>query len=175
VNFHGWGGLNSESYLESSAEGLFVYINTMTAFLPWIIGVVFWVAAADKPPALLRVHLQAPEGAKGQASIPVTLFDPAETIAIRSLPEVTEKDIRRVQRRLDGTSMVEFNDFGRTKLEVATSTSRGLILVVIVNSRVVYAPLIDTVINKGALVLPAGAISEPEEVAFNQQADKQKK
>lgn len=143
--------------------------------LPWILGFVIWVGAAEKPPALLRVHLQAPEGAKGQSSIPVTLFDPAETIAIRSIPEVTEKDIRKVQKRLDGTSLVQLDDFGRTKLEVATSTSRGLILVVIVNSRVVYAPLIDTVISKGAFILPAGAISDQEEAAFNQQVGKLKK
>jgi hypothetical protein len=146
----------------------------MLKIFPCLVGLMFWIAAAEKPPALLRVHLQAPEGAKGQVSIPVTLFDPAETIAIRSLPEVTEKDIRRVQTRLDGTSMVEFNDFGRTKLEVATSTSRGLILVVIVNSRVVYAPMIDMAISKGALILPAGAISGPEEVAFNEQANKKR-
>lgn len=143
--------------------------------LPWILGFVFWMGAAEKPPALLRVHLQAPEGAKGQSSIPVTLFDPAETIAIRSLAEVTEKDVRKVQKRLDGTTLVQLDDFGRTKLEVATSTSRGLILVVIVNSRVVYAPLIDTVISKGAFILPAGAISDQEEAAFNQQAGKLKK
>jgi len=144
-------------------------------FFPLILGFFVWVGAAEKPPALLRVHLQAPEGAKGQSSIPVTLFDPAETIAIRSIPEVTEKDIRKVQKRLDATSLVQFDEFGRTKLEVATSTSRGLILVVIVNSRVVYAPLIDSVISKGALILPAGAISDLEETTFNQQAEKPKK
>jgi len=147
----------------------------MVRIFPWLVGLMFWIGAAEKPPALLRVHLQAPEGAKGQSSIPVTLFDPAETIAIRSLPEVTEKDIRGVQSRLDGTTVVEFDDFGRTKLDVATSTSRGLILVVIVNSRVVYAPLIDTTVSAGVLVLPAGAISGQEQAAFNQQAAKQKK
>jgi hypothetical protein len=132
--------------------------------LPFVMGLVLWMGAAQKPPVLLRVHLQAPEGAKGQVSVPVTLFQPNETIAIQNLPEVTEKEIRKISTRVDGTILVEFNDFGRTKLEVATSTGRGLILVVLVNGRVVYAPRIDTVITNGAILLPAGSVT-PEEIA----------
>jgi hypothetical protein len=113
---------------------------------------------------LFRVHLQAPEGAKGQVSVPVTLFNPAETISIQTIPEVSEKEVRKVSTRLDGSILVEFTDFGQTKLEVGTSTGRGLILVVIVNGRVVYAPRIDTVLTNGCLLLPAGSIN-PEEMA----------
>ena len=51
--------------------------------LPVLVGLVVWMGAAEKPPVLLRVHLQAPEGARGQASVPVTLFQPNETIAIQ--------------------------------------------------------------------------------------------
>ena len=129
---------------------------------PFLVGLFLWVGAAEKPPVLLRVHLQAPEGAKGQVSVPVTLFQPNETIAIQSLPEVTEKEIRRISTRVDGTVLVEFNDFGKTKLEVATSTGRGFILVVLVNGRVVYAPRIDTVITNGSLLLPPGSILPAE-------------
>ena len=131
--------------------------------LPFVLGLVLWMGAAQKPPVLLRVHLQAPEGAKGQVSVPVTHFQPNETIAIQNLPEVTEKEIRKISTRVDGTILVEFNDFGRTKLEVATSTGRGLILVVLVNGRVVYAPRIDTVITNGAILVPAGSVT-PEEI-----------
>jgi hypothetical protein len=113
---------------------------------------------------LFRVHLQAPEGAKGQVSVPVTLFNPAETISIQTIPEVSEKEVRKVSTRLDGSILVEFTDFGQTKLEVGTSTGRGVILVVIVNGRVVYAPRIDTVLTNGCLLLPAGSIN-PEEMA----------
>ncbi|NBT48462.1 MAG: hypothetical protein EBT07_11735 [Actinobacteria bacterium] len=120
-----------------------------------LVGLVVWVGAAQKPPVLIRVHLQAPEGAKGQVSVPVTLFQPNETIAIQNLPEVTEKEIRRISTRTDGTILVEFNDFGKTKLEVGTSTGRGLILVV---------PRIDTVITNGAILLPPGSVT-PEEIA----------
>ena len=86
------------------------------------------MGAAEKPPVLLRVHLQAPEGAKGMVTVPVTLLNPPETIAIRNIPEVSEKEIRRVRTLADGTVVVEFDDFGKTKLEVATNTGRGLIL-----------------------------------------------
>ena len=139
-------------------------MNSARNVLPLLAGLLIWIGAAPKPPVLLRVHLQAPEGAKGQVSVPVTLFNPAETISIQTIPEVSEKEVRKVSTRLDGSILVEFTDFGQTKLEVGTSTGRGLILVVIVNGRVVYAPRIDTVLTNGCLLLPAGSIT-PEEMA----------
>ena len=65
---------------------------------------------------------------------------------------------------------MEFNDFGRTKLEVATSTGRGFILVVLVNGRVVYAPRIDTVITNGSLLLPPWSILPAEIEQVNGEA-----
>lgn len=139
----------------------------MPRFVPWIFGLILWIGAAEKPPVLLRVHLQAPEGAKGMVTVPVTLLNPPETIAIRNLPELSEKEIRQVRTLADGTVVVEFDDFGKTKLEVATNTGRGLILVVIVNGRVVYAPTIDTNLTRGALALPAGSVLPEEIQALN--------
>ncbi len=143
-------------------------------FLILIVGYALWMGAAEKPPFLLRVHLQATEGAKGMISTAVTLFQPNETIAIQSLPEVTEKEIRKVSTRADGTVLVEFNDFGRTKLEVATSTGRGMILVVLVNGRVVYAPRVDTVITNGSILLPLGAVTPEEILQVNGEVEKLK-
>ena len=141
-------------------------------FLPFLVGLVLWMGAAEKPPFLLRIHLQATEGAKGSTSSLITLYQPDETIAIQSLPEVTEKEILKVSTRVDGTVLVEFNDFGRTKLEVGTSTGRGNILIVLVNGRVVYAPRIDTVITNGSILLPPGSVT-PEEIAqVNSQVEK---
>jgi hypothetical protein len=97
----------------------------------------------------------------------VTLFNPAETISIQTIPEVSEKEVRKVSTRVDGSILVEFTDFGQTKLEVGTSTGRGLILVVIVNGRVVYAPRIDTVLTNGCLLLPAGSITLEEMAQIN--------
>ena len=142
--------------------------------LPFLVGLVVWMGAAEKPPFLLRVHLQAPEGAKGMVSVPVTLFQPNETIAIQSLSEVSEKEIRKVSTRADGTVLVDFNDFGRTKLEVGTSTGRGFILVVLVNGRVVYAPRIDTVITNGSILLPPGSITPDEILQVNAEVEKSK-
>ena len=139
----------------------------MTRALPWLLGLILWMGAAEKPPVLLRVHLQAPEGAKGMVTVPVTLLNPQETIAIRNLPELSEKEIRQIRTLVDGTVVVEFDDFGKTKLEVATNTGRGLILVVIVNGRVVYAPTIDTNLTRGTLALPAGSILPEEIKALN--------
>jgi len=140
----------------------------------WILGLILWIGAAEKPPVLLRVHLQAPEGAKGTVTVPVTLLNPPETIAIRNIPEVSEKDIQSVRSMADGTVVVEFDDFGKTKLEVATNTGRGLILVVIVNGRVVYAPRIDTNLTRGALALPAGSIFPLEIEALNDARNKER-
>jgi len=139
-----------------------------------LIGLLFWIGATPKPPVLIRVHLQATEGAKGMISVPVTLFSPSETIAIQNVPEVSEKEIQSISRREDGTVLVQFNDFGATKLEVATSTGRGSILVVIVNGRVVYAPRIDTVITRGCLLLPPGSITPEEEAQVNGDMRKEK-
>ena len=91
----------------------------MIRIVPFLVGLVLWTGAAEKPPVLLRVHLQAPEGAKGMVTVPVTLLNPPETIAIRNIPEVSEKDIKNVRSMADGTVVVEFDDFGKTKLEVA--------------------------------------------------------
>lgn len=146
----------------------------MKHFFPWILGLVLWTGAAEKPPVLLRVHLQAPEGAKGMVTVPVTLLNPSETIAIRNIPEVSEKDVQRVRVLSDGTAVVEFDDFGKTKLEVATNTGRGLIMVVILNGRVVYAPLIDTSLTRGALALPVGAIFPEEIQALNDARNKER-
>lgn len=143
-------------------------------FLLLVVGYALWIGAAQKPPFLLRIHLQATEGAKGMVSVPVTLFQPNETIAIQSLPEVTEKEIRKVSTRMDGTVLVEFDDFGRTKLEVGTSTGRGMILVVLVNGRVVYAPRIDTVITNGSILLPPGSITPDEILQVNGEVEKAK-
>ena len=142
-------------------------MNNARRFLPILAGLLVWIGAAPKPPGLFRVHLQAPEGAKGQVSVPVTLFNPSETISIQTIPEVSEKEVRKVSTRLDGSILVEFTDFGQTKLEVGTSTGRGLILVVIVNGRVVYAPRIDTVLTNGCLLLPAGSITLEEMAQIN--------
>ena len=144
----------------------------MMRVLPWMLGWLLWIGAAEKPPVLLRVHLQAPEGAKGMVTVPVTLLNPPETIAIRNIPELSEKDIRQVRTLTDGTVVVEFDDFGKTKLEVATNTGRGFILVVIVNGRVVYAPTIDTNLTQGALALPAGAIFPEEIQSLNDEKNK---
>jgi hypothetical protein len=139
-----------------------------------LVGALLWMGAAEKPPVLIRVHLQAPEGAKGDVSVSVSLFNPPEKIAIQSLPELSEKDIRKVSTRTDGTILLEFDDFGKTKLEVATNTGRGLIMVVIVNGRVVYAPRIDTVLSMGCLLLPAGSISPDEIVNLNDAQNKER-
>jgi hypothetical protein len=73
---------------------------------------------------------------------------------------------------VDGTILVDFNDFGRTKLEAGTSTGRGFILVVLVNGRVVYAPRIDTVITNGSILLPPGSITPDEIAQVNGQVEK---
>ena len=142
-------------------------MKAVRRLLPLLAGLFVLLGATPKPPLLFRVHLQAPEGSKGQVSVPVTLFNPSQTISIQSLPEVSEKEIRKVSTRVDGSILVEFTDFGQTKLEVGTSTGRGLIMVVIVNGRVVYAPRIDTVLVNGCLLLPAGSITLEEMAQIN--------
>ena len=147
----------------------------MGRVLALLVGAWFWIGAAEKPPVLLRVHLQAPEGAKGMVTVPMTLLNPPATIAIRNIPEVSEKEIRKIQSLPDGTVVVEFDDFGKTKLAVATNTGRGLILVVIVNGRVVYAPRVDTILNQGCLLLPPGSLTPEEILRANEEIGKNRR
>ena len=142
------------------------------AIFTLLAGMLFWMGAAEKPPVLIRVHLQALEGAKGEVSVPIELFNPPEKVAIQSLPEVSEKDLQKVSVRSDGTVLLEFDDFGRTKLDVATSTGQGSILVVIVNGRVVYAPRVDTILNQGCLLLPPGSLTPEEILRANEEIGK---
>ena len=171
---HRRGKIKRPFRMKNRARSDYDYRMKMTRFFPWLAGFVFWLGAAEKPPVLLRVHLQAPEGAKGTVTVPVTLLNPPETIAIRNIPEVSERDIKSVRALADGTVVVEFDDFGKTKLEVATNTGRGLILVVIVNGRVVYAPNIDISLANGRLALPAGAVFPEEIQALNEERNREK-
>lgn len=134
-----------------------------------LVGWILWVGAAEKPPLLFRIHLQAPEGVKGMVTVPVNLFNPPETIAIRNIPEVSERDLLGAKLLADGTILIQLSDFGKTKLEVATSSGRGLILVVIVNGRVVYAPLIDVPLTQGKIALPSGSLLPQEIESMNEQ------
>ena len=84
------------------------------------------MGAAEKPPFLLRIHLQATEGAKGSTSALITLYQPDETIAIQSLPEVTEKEILKVSTRVDGTVLVEFSLRSLQKLRLGFRVKRLL-------------------------------------------------
>lgn len=140
----------------------------MPRILLLMVGWLLWIGAAEKPPLLFRIHLQAPEGVKGMVTVPVNLFNPPETIAIRNIPEVSERDLLGAKLLADGTILVQLNDFGKTKLEVATSSGRGLILVVIVNGRVVYAPLIDVPLTQGKIALPSGSLLPQEIDSMNE-------
>jgi len=144
--------------MKNAMPAIFLGVRSAT----WLAAAALWCGMADRPPTMMRVHLQAQEGAQGQTSLPVQLFQPQETVSIRAIPALSEKDVRQVTVRSDASVLVEFDAFGQAKLEAATSTGRGLILVVIVNTRVVYAPVIDTVLTQGTLLLPAGAMTQAE-------------
>lgn len=127
-------------------------------------------AGASRPKTMLRVHVQTTvQGAPGTQSLPVTIINPTRQIMVRALPEVTERDIDRVESTEADSGLalrITFNEHGRTVLNTVTLENQGKIMVVFLNGRAIYAPVIDKVIADGVLIIPRGVA--PEEVPLLQ-------
>lgn len=126
-----------------------------------IIGWFIFVGGSEMPPPMLRFHVQASPKLGKEKVVPVTLVDPAAMIYIRKYPDLSERDIQSLDMLDKGRVLVTFNEAGRLRFEEMTRANSEIIMVVICNGRVIYAPLIDTVIGDGKLLLPKG-ISEDE-------------
>lgn len=111
-------------------------------------------AGHSGPKLLFRIHVQTTgQGLSDQEAIPITLTHPNENILVRALPEITENDILTVQEEASGTRFY-FNHEGKVALDVFTAQNQGRAMVVLLNSEVIYAPIIDEEITTGQLLIP---------------------
>ncbi len=113
-------------------------------------------AGGHKPPMVtLRVNIQtAGQGLSEQLALPIALPKTGETILIRSTAEVSEKNLRNIELRPDGSTVLTFDHQGRINLSTATGTNQGRYMVISIDGVVMYAPLIDIQIDDGVLILP---------------------
>jgi hypothetical protein len=124
------------------------------------------LAGAPKPTVSWRVHVQvAGEGLPRSQALPLVLNKPAEQIYIKTLPELSERDIFDVRAfpAEDSLGMVvKLSPHGTHVLNSATFQNHGRILVVFLNGRVIYSPVIDRHITNGELLIPRGVF--PKEI-----------
>ena len=124
------------------------------------------VAGAPKPKVTWRVHLQvAGDGMPRSQAIPLILTKPPEQIFIKAISELSERDIFDVRGFPANDSfgmVVRLNPHGTHVLDSITLQNQGQIMVVFLNGRIVYSPVIDQRIPNGELVIPRGIM--PDEI-----------
>ena len=127
------------------------------------------VAGSSRPKISFRVHVQTSgNDFSNKQAFPVQLMRPMETVTLNAIPELTEADIVHIDSwpsddQNQGLAVkLQFNPHGVNALSNMTIQDEGRVMVVFINGRVVYAPLIDTVLNNGQLTIPRGVL--PDEV-----------
>ncbi len=122
-------------------------------------GSLLW-AGSSKPSGGLRIHLQiAGEMQTTSQSASVVLEGPEEVITVSVIPNLSESHIESVQSLQNGESMgmiITFNQLGKTLLNNLTLEGQGRVMVIYLNDRIIYSPVIDSVIGNGVLVIPSG-------------------
>jgi preprotein translocase subunit SecD len=124
----------------------------------WITsGTLVW-GGSSPPPLAFRIHVQiAPEGLPQTQIVPVMLDSPPERIYVKRYAEISEKDLASVAARTIGGQpglICQFTQHGQTVMIALTSQYQGQIMVVFLNGRVLFAPIIDTNVNNGQLFIP---------------------
>jgi hypothetical protein len=111
--------------------------------------------AGHSPPRIfLRVHVQTTgEGLSAMEATTIKIPPNGEEIMIRTLPEVTEKNLVGVAQDDSGLHLT-FDHVGQVNLNAVTAQNQGRILVVLIDGFVIYAPLIDEQISNGRLDIP---------------------
>lgn len=119
-----------------------------------------WMAGSDRPPIMVRFHLQASQTESKENVIPVTLANPPQVIYMRKRPEITEADIQSAKMLPGGHVLFVFVPTVKEQLEAFTRANPGAILIVMVNGRVVYAPVIDVALTEGHFIIPENVSAE---------------
>jgi hypothetical protein len=118
--------------------------------------------AGSKPPqVILRVYIQTDAQQSGsQRTLPVQLTDPDQLIYINAIPEATERDLVGidVEQGEHGQigALLHFNAHAALALDTSTMQADGKILVVMLDGRIIYTPMIDTTVKRGELLVPRG-------------------
>lgn len=133
-------------------------------------------AGGGKPKVALRIHLESSGALPSDKIVNVVLEKPHKTISITPIPELSELNVIEVEAysNMPDSALITFNTRGIQVLNVATRTNRGKHLVVFINGRVVYAPLIDTTLPNGKLLIPNN-VTEQELLELQKWAKRNRK
>lgn len=140
------------------------------ALLVLVVALV-WMGGSDRPPVMVRFYLQASQSESPENVVPVTLANPPQVIYMRKHPEITEKDIASARMLPGGHVLLTFVPTVKAQLEALTRGNVGAILVVLVDGRVVYAPVIDVALTEGKFIIPEN-VSDQEVAAIDRFAKK---
>ncbi len=129
--------------------------------------------AESKPPQVfLRIYTQTDANGSPNSIIPIQLTQPDDQIYVSAIPEASEKDLLGITAApgAAGGAILHFNEHAGMNLDAATSQGDGKIMVVVLDGRVIYSPMIDTTI-KNDLLIPRGIL--PQEFSLLQAVAKQ--
>ncbi|MDE1169652.1 MAG: hypothetical protein PW734_00340 [Verrucomicrobium sp.] len=138
---------------------------------------VWWLAAfapawaGAKPPSVsLRICLETEGAGSSNQSVPVQLQNPDQTVYVNPAPEASERDLVGAEAYSgpggEQGALLHFNRHAAIALSSATMQHEGKILVVFLDGRIVYAPVIDAALSSGDFLIPRGVL--PEEIALLQ-------
>ncbi len=120
---------------------------------------------APAPTVSLRICVQVDAQSGATASrqtVPVRLSDPDQIIYIHAQPEVSEGDLTGVEPYVaiagQNGAILHFTPHAAINLNAATQQNDGRILVVILDNRVVYSPVIDGAIPGTDFIIPRGVL-----------------
>src|ERR1043165_7270136 len=105
------------------------------------------LAGGSPPKIVVRVHVEnVAKELKGRQTFMVQLPDPPEALSVVATPEASERDVINVVGKPTSNgygAYIYFNRKAAVNLSATTAQNAGRVLVVVINNRVVYAPVID--------------------------------
>ena len=151
--------------------------NSQTMRFLWLLWVGLFLgmgtalqAGAPAPQLSLRILVQSNQIANSAQTVAVPLTDPEETIYVNAIPEASEKDLIGVEPYNgpagETGATLHFTSHAGLSFNADTMQNQGRILVVVLNGRVVYSPIIDSVISGGDFLIPHGV--SPQDMALLQ-------
>lgn len=112
-------------------------------------------AGHSPPKVFLRIYVQSSgEGMSDTQVTHIALPPNGETIMIRALPEVTERELIGAQPDASGAVHLQFNHQGQVVISAFTAQNQNRIMVVMLDGYIQYAPVIDEQITNGEIILP---------------------
>lgn len=122
-------------------------------------------AGAPAPKVTLRlcVQVDAQSGAtESKQTVPVRLVNPDQVIYINAMPEASEHDLVGIEPYSgvagESGAILHFSRHAAISLNNATVQNQGRILVVLLDGRPVYTPVIDGPLTTGDFIVPRGVL-----------------